>query len=520
MRNELKQLLYDRVLREIKPQSPLKFLRDADLEDCVNIAVSVVYLYTRMKRGANKTVYMTEVISAIGHTILSKNKMRRDSSLAAKVGAFFLYSFEQLGLVEVVLGQGNRSHNAYIIQVADDDGVVNLWESIPSEQIEKLPSETPYAPWIGHRHETGNFMIKTGNKGVFAAVQPDTHPILFSCLNKAQTVGWRVNEEIHDLQQWALRNKTAAFKDIWTQRSQEAKATKLREARAISSMAKRFLDKTFYHLYYYDFRGRKYPTTAYLHEQGTDQARGLLLRADSKPLGQEGFRWLLISLASNWGGDSGRDDGLKTDKIPLEERVAWANDNMEILLAYAESPKVNQGWMEADKPWQFLASCMELRNALASSDPYQYSSNIECYIDGSNNGSQHLAALVRDEVTAPHVNLVPLDLPGDLYRYVAHHVWGIIAERVADIPVDDLHDIERCIDTLIDMKKQINEAELKSERRAELVEEIREYKERNIDLIVAAAPVFWSRITSDKHRRKIMKRGVMTLPLKGGSKRG
>jgi len=515
LREQLKQLLYDRIMREIKPQSPLKFLREADLEECLNSAISVIYLYSRMKKGNNKTVYLTEVISAIGHGIVTKNKLKRDSSLAAKVGAFFVYSFEQLGLLQVILGQGSNNHAAYIVQINNDDGIVKLWESIPSEQIEKLPSESPYSPWVGYRHDSGNFMIKTGNKGVFSTIQLDTHPILFSCLNKAQSVGWRVNHEVYDIQQWALRNKTAAFSDIWEQRSPEAKATKLREARAIGSMAKRFLNKTFYHLYYYDFRGRKYPTTAYLHEQGTDLARGLLLRADSKPLGEAGFRWLLISIASSWAGNSGREDGLKTDKIPLDARVDWVNDNLEILMSYAESPKVNQGWMEADKPWQFLAACMELRHAFECDSPYDYDCHLECYIDGSNNGSQHLTALVRDEVTAPHVNLVPLELPGDLYRYVAEHVWGIIAEQVSEIHPSELRAINRTIDTLIDIKRQIQEAEPRSERRAELIEEIRTYKQEHEELVAKASPVFWARLTSNKDRRKVMKRGVMTLPYGG-----
>lgn len=515
MRSELKQLLYDRIMREIAPQSPLIFLRDVDLEGCIDAAITTLYLYTRMKKGVNKTVYLTEVIAAIGHNILNKNKIKRDSSLAAKVGAFFVFSFEQLQLLTVLLGQGNKNHNAYMIQINNEEGIIALWESIPNERIEKLPSETAYAPWIASRHETGNYMIKTGNKEVFAAVQPDTHPILFNCINKAQRVGWRVNKEVYELQLWALRNKTNAFSDIWEQRNPQARQTKLREARAISGMAKRFLDKEFYHLYYYDFRGRKYPTTAYLHEQGTDVARGLLLRSDSKSIGEAGFRWLLISIASTWAGNSGRDDGLKTDKIPLDAREAWTRDNIEIILSYAESPKVNQGWMDADKPWQFLAACLELRKALEHGDPTDYESSLECFIDGSNNGSQHLTALVRDETTAPHVNLVPLELPGDLYRFVADYVWGIIVDRLTDFSKERLNEINRFIDNLIELKKQITAAEPSSDRRAELVEQIKAYKEDNVELNNDASTVFWSRLTSAKDRRKVMKRGVMTLPYGG-----
>lgn len=515
MRTELKQLLYDRILRELKPQSAIKFLKDIDLEVCLNIAISIVYLYTRMKRGVNKTVYLTEVITAIGHAIMTKHKMKKNSGTATRVGAFFLYSFEQLEIVQVTLGQGKKNHASYIVQLLNDDAIVALWETIPVEQIEKLPSETPYSPWMSFKHDSGQMMIKTGNREVAMQISPETHPILFANLNRSQNVGWEINREIYDIQTWALRNHTPAFRDIWEQRSLEAKATKLREAKAIGSVARRFLDKTFYHLYYYDFRGRKYPTTAYLHEQGTDVARGLLLRSDKAPIGESGLRWLLISIASTWAGNSGREDGLKTDKIPLQERVDWVNDNIEVIMSYAESPKVHQGWMEADKPWQFLAACMELKHAFECDNPHDYCSGLECYIDGSNNGSQHLAALVRDETAAPHVNLVPLDLPGDLYRYVAIVVWDIIKEQVDELSKAELEEAEHCIDTLIDLKRLIGQAEPKSERREELVDMIRLYKEDNSALITKCAPVFWARITNDKDRRKIMKRGVMTLPYGG-----
>ena len=147
-------------------------------------------------------------------------------------------------------------------------------------------------------------------------------------------------------------------------------------------------------MYYLDFRGRKYPATAYLHEQGSDLSKGLLLRSDSKKIGEQGYFWLMISIANNWAGDAGREDGAKTDKIPLNDRVYWSIDNEEILLSYAENPKVNQGWMKAEKPWQFLAACIELRKLRLWQDTmsaetgedhsacYDYESHLECYIDG------------------------------------------------------------------------------------------------------------------------------------------
>ena len=396
MKQKLIDSIKNRLEVEITDRSTLKYIKKIPVGDYIDLVISVVYLYTRAKKGSRKnTIYMVEVIAAIGHNVRNKYKLKRDSSIAAKTGAFILYSFEELGMLQVVLGQGAKGHGAYIIQVLNDDAISNLWENLDPSQIEKLPSKIPYAPWTSSKHETGAFLIKTGNKDVLNKVSPETHPIIFDCVNKAQKVGWTINEEIYNLHLWALRNKTEAFSDIWELHNPEARATKIREAKAIGSIARRFLGTNFFHLYYYDFRGRKYTATAYLHEQGSDLAKGLLLRADKKSIGEAGFFWLCVSIASNWAGDAGREDGAKTDKIPLKERMLWTLDNEEIILSYAENPKVNQGWMKADKPWQFLAACMELMKlriwqGAQSYDPlsgdkfrnYNYESHLECYIDG------------------------------------------------------------------------------------------------------------------------------------------
>lgn len=523
MRDDLKTLIELRIEKEIAPQNPIKFLKKVPVEEYLDLVISIVYLYTRPKKGDQRTsIYMVEVIAAIGHAVRGKLKQKRDSSTASKTGAFLLYSFEQLGLLQVVLGQGSKGHAAYIIQVVDDEALGSLWENVDPDQVEKLPLEQPFAPWTSTKHTSGAMLIKTSNKDVLLAVMPETHPILFDCVNRAQEQGWIINQDIYQIHLWALRNKTEAFADIWEQQNQEARTTKLREAKAIGDIAKRFLDKTFYHRYYYDFRGRKYPTSAYLHEQGSDLARGLLLRADKKIIGVEGFHWLMISIASNWAGDAGREDGAKTDKIPLRDRVLWAIDNEEILLSYVSNPKVNQGWMKADKPWQFLAACNELlklrvwqHDSKVGFENYSYESHLECYIDGSNNGSQHLSALTRDEITAPHVNLIPQELPGDLYKYVADHVWGHLEEQVATLGEDVVEDANKFIDTLIDLKRQITEAQPKSEIREALVNRILAFKDNNKLIAQLAAPVYWMRVSDHKHRRKIVKRNVMTLPYGG-----
>ena len=395
-----------RLEAEISNNNPLKYLKKFEPSEYYDVLISTLYLYTRPKKGVrNKSIILVELVCAIGHAVRSALRQRKDSSLAAKTGAFLLYTFEEYEIIKVAIGASENGHQTFVVLVLEDEKIAKLWSSIETEKIEKLPSLKPYAPWTSTRHPEANVpMVKTSNKSVLESITPETHPMLFECLNRAQTVGWQINKEVYDLHLWALRNKTDAFADIWEQSNPDAKATKLREAKSIGDIAKRMLTHTFHHLYYYDFRGRRYPTTAYLHEQGSDLARGLLLRADKKRIGKGGFFWLMVSIASNWAGSSGRADGAKTDKIPLKDRFEWALDNEEILISYVEKPKVNQGWMQADNPWQFIAACFELKkfrdwqmqffddyidpsiinSALESLgvDPYDYESHLEAYIDG------------------------------------------------------------------------------------------------------------------------------------------
>ncbi len=307
--------------------------------------------------------------------------MKKDSMAAAKAGGFLLYSFEQLGFLKLNVGVRGK-HSAYTIEVLDDGAIIELWKTVPKATGGKMPSLTQYAPYETCYHETGQKLVKTGNAMVIKSLAPATHPVLFNCINKLLAVGWKINAEVHNIANWALRNKTEAFSDIWSQQNKQALVSKLREAQTVTTMADGLIGKVFYHMFYYDFRFRIYPTTAYLHHQGQDLAKGLLLRADSKRVGKEGLFWLGVSIANNWAGVCGRLDMLKSDKIPLADRYEWVMDNQEIFISYATQPKIHQGWMQADKPWQLLAACIELRNAMALENPEDYVSHIECFIDG------------------------------------------------------------------------------------------------------------------------------------------
>ena len=386
MKSKILRSLGIRITSEINDSMQIKFLKTFNVEELYTIAVDIIFMRSRTNK-VDDTALFSEVIHAIGERVNKAAKQKVNSAVAARVGAFTVFTFEECKLVRLKKGTGANGHGTYLLEVIDTDALEKLWIALPSDSSCNYPHMTPFPSWEKAVREDRQ-LIKTANRKVLS-ITSETHPIVFDVVNRAQRVGWRINSKLLSIASWAFRNKQKAINEIWEMHSPEAKASKVRETKTILGMATKLKSSIFYHAYYLDFRGRKYPATAYLHEQGSDLAKGLLLREDSKVIMKNGYFWLLVSIASNWGNDAGREDGQKTDKTPLVDRYEWVLDNEEIILSYAESPKVNTGWMRADKPWQFLAACTELMqlriwqaNEGLGFENYMYPSSLECYIDG------------------------------------------------------------------------------------------------------------------------------------------
>ena len=89
---------------------------------------------------------------------------------------------------------------------------------------------------------------------------------------------------------------------------------------------------------------------------------------------------------------------------------------------------------------------------------------------------------------------------------MADHVWDYLDGEVKKIPKSRLPHIEYVIDTVADLKKRITDAPQMSERRQEMIAALNEFKKQQAQAIEEACPVYWSKITDSKHRRKIVKR--------------
>ncbi|NWX41966.1 RPOM protein, partial [Steatornis caripensis] len=180
------------------------------------------------------------------------------------------------------------------------------------------------------------------------------------------------------------------------------------------SIANYVRDKVFWFPHNMDFRGRTYPCPPYFNHLGNDVTRAILLFAEGRPLGPKGLDWLKIHLINL--------TGLKK-KNALQERLDYANEIMEEILDSADHPLTGRKWwMNTDEPWQALACCMEIAKASRSPDPAAYISHFPVHQDGSCNGLQHYAALGRDLIGAISVNLMPCNVPQDVYSVVAQQV--------------------------------------------------------------------------------------------------
>lgn len=196
------------------------------------------------------------------------------------------------------------------------------------------------------------------------------------------------------------------------ERNAAVQSSRMQAMRTIE-MARDFRDQpALYFPHQLDFRGRVYDIPIGLNPQGPDYSRSLLEFAVGKHiLNEDGMLWHMVHGANCWG----------YDKVSMEDRVQWVRDNIVNIRGVARDPLRNVWWMEADKPWAFLAWCFDYCDVLEG-----FESHIAVAMDGSCNGLQHFSAMLRDPEGAAAVNLAKADKPQDIYQ------------RVADVVVEDL----------------------------------------------------------------------------------
>jgi DNA-dependent RNA polymerase len=196
-----------------------------------------------------------------------------------------------------------------------------------------------------------------------------------------------------------------------------------------------------FHLdYKLDRRGRFY-ANQHLHFGREDHIRALFRFERGKPLdvndtlhygrvgpypkfgmsNSTGIEWLEIHAANTWG----------LDKKPWPDRIEWARnpDNKKQIRRVADNPdQAIIQWRNAedkpDKAFLHIAACRELVRAW--DNPGGFETHLPVSFDGSANGLQHLALMMRDPQAAELTNLIPTTVPIDVYTKIIECVLNLL----------------------------------------------------------------------------------------------
>lgn len=326
-----------------------------------------------------------------------------------------------------------------------------------------MPMVVPPRDWTGI-YEGGYLkelasplpLVKTHNKAYLEEISHEEMPLVYQTQNVCQRTAWRVNERVLQVMEglastghaWGdipamagvdvplcpldssltKDEMTEEQKDVFTNWKRQAskihqmnaknKSKRIQFLRSIN-MAKKFCEfgTALHFVYQRDFRGRIYIVNPFLNFQGPSYSKALLEFSKSKAIEtQEQFNCFLRHGANVFG----------YDKASFQSRVEFIKNMEEEIVMYAKEPLEHTGWTEADSPFEFLAFCFEY--AEFKETGLGYESRLIVCVDGSNNGLQHLSAILRDEDGAQATNLIPSELPADVYKDVIEMAMAKVAE--------------------------------------------------------------------------------------------
>jgi DNA-directed RNA polymerase len=371
-----------------------------------------------------------------------------------------------------------------IIEGAVDDAC-RVLEGLVRSQPVLPPSTQPLQPWTGWR--TGGYwhegsplaatLVSTRYKASTAlikgALKTGAMQAHVDGVNALQAVPWAINHEVlsvlrfctsHKIDVAGLPSQTDVpmperlTEDATTDDARRLQRYRLSQVRTrnrglagervllaqdMATAGELATAAAFYVPVNCDWRGRVY-SIPHFNFQRDDRVRALFVFAHGLPIGTEGLRWLKIHVANS--GDFNR-----VSKRSMDERAAWTDQNIERIRAVAWDPKCSQSlswWTTADKPFQFLAGCLELSAALDAGASYV--TRLPVSFDGSCSGLQHLTAMTR-AAEGSLVNLTPSALPQDVYQTVADLAQARVAADAAGTSVTA--DIARlCLDVGITRK--------------------------------------------------------------------
>lgn len=334
-----------------------------------------------------------------------------------------------------------------------------------------LPMVAPPAPWgpnqrggylgvLSSRHP----LVRRATKGDRQQLEAQEIPHAYDALNALQSTAFEVNQPVLEIAEWAWHTRHGGMAGMpslndpprparpgwaddetdpksleepqlqewrewkrtvaaWHDRCRKLISQRIATRQTLQT-ARRFAGEgSIYFPWNMDFRGRSYPIPTSLTPQGPDLHRGLLRFGRQTPVDSRALFWMAVHGANCL---EVTHDGRKLTKMTFEERAQYIISITEQIRSVAQDPKADLWWAQAEEPWQFLAFCLEWERvcSLITQGKAAYS-GLPVALDGTCNGLQHYAALLRDEAAAAAVNVSPTERPNDIYAAVAQ-----AAERV------------------------------------------------------------------------------------------
>ena len=440
------------------------------------------------KKSSEFKSYVRNAKASLRALNIEKSKVVWPQAIRAKIGSIVVSMLIRVAKVNVdgidpitkdkVYGQAPAFSHSYQYHNGVKLGVIKIHKSliqqlngerlIASVQPQLLPMLVKPRPWVNWRsggyYYTQSSLVRSKDSPeqvAYLEAASKAHAIdkVYAGLNVLGETSWTINKKIFNVvsEVWNTGKEfleipgiQAEFKPLpmppqdadpsaindWKNKNRQL-ANEFAANRSIRcdlnyklEIARAFLGEKFYFPHNLDFRGRAYPLSPHFNHLGNDMTRGLLIFWKGKRLGDKGLLWLKVHLANLYG----------VNKVPLQERVKFVDDHIEEIRDSVEHPLDGKylWWQKADKPWQTLATCIELTEALKLDNPADYISHQPVHQDGTCNGLQHYAALGGDIEGAGQVNLIPDEKPNDVYLHVARIVKEKLKEVLKTNPDDDM----------------------------------------------------------------------------------
>ena len=443
---------------------------------------------------------MTNLACVIGRMIAPVQE--QDTATRNKsrflIGYHFLHLLAKEGVLDVV--KGSKKTDKYRVRVCKNqetiiEELVGMVELLPEDvKIYTLPQFEKPEPFTRFWHPVAGSLVRNVNGDVIPEFTLENMPKVYEVINKHMDIAYNINRDLLDVYNLSQED------DIFTYANKDVDEEQLiglnRERDAVLNLAEMVGDRTFWEYMFYDSRGRLYSSTVYLTHAGSKLSKSLFLYNEKKPIGSDGYFWMLVHAANCWGYDKDTIDG----------RHDYADGELDKWIACAKDPVNNKLWQYADSPFEFLAVIMEINKAMQNpGGVYAYESGLPVAWDATCSGLQVLSALARDEKSGALCNITETEERGDYYLMIADHVW-----KSCEFTEEEEAEYEKVNQELRAIDKEVKQA-FKSENKNRIkaaLEARKEYNQENREAIYSSSKVFWGKLYSK--RRKICKRPCMT----------